>query len=304
MQALYAYFQSDKSDLVAGEKELLKSLQKVEELYTYLFDLLAEIHFMAERKLEDGKRKRLATQDDLNPNTKFIDNTALKFIRNSKHLSIKRADYKLSWEQEKDLVYKLYRSIKEDELYISYLNDSVKSNKQDVEILIQLFKKLIVNNELVQSHIEEQSIYWINDLDLVASMMIKTMKKWVDTDKDSEAEMLPLYRDMEDQKFAKELFRKTIKESSNLEELIKARTKNWEIERIALMDNIIMKLALVEAKTFNNIPTKVTLNEFIEIAKFYSTPKSKNFINGILDELFKELTNSGKIKKTGRGLMQ
>lgn len=303
LQALYAYFQSEKDDLVKGEKELLFSLNKVEELYIYLFDLMAEIHFLAERKIEEGKRRRIATDLDLNPNTKFIDNGLLKVIRNSKALSAKRSEFKLSWDNENDMVRAMFKQLVESDFYQEYLADPIKSFDQDRDLVIKMFKQIIVNSESLQYHIEEKSIYWIDDLDLVSSMIIKTMKKW-SANEDEFVAILPLYRDKEDIDFAKKLYRNVISESNKLDKLIKEKTKNWELERIALMDMLVMKLAITEAKEFKNIPTKVTMNEFIEIAKFYSTPKSKSFINGILDNLFSELKASGEITKIGRGLME
>jgi N utilization substance protein B len=303
LQALYAYFQSDKNDLVKGENELLFSLNKVEELYIYLFDLMAEMHFLAERKIEEGKRRRIASDLDLNPNTKFVSNAILKTIRNSKALSAKRADFKLSWDNENDLVRLLFKHLTEADFYAEYLNDPVKSYEQDKDFIIKMFKQIIVNAESLQYHLEEKSIFWVDDLDLVSSMIIKTIKKWTAED-DEYVAILPLYRDKEDIFFAKSLYRNVISESDYLDKLIKEKTKNWELERIALMDVLVMKLALTEAKEFKNIPTKVTMNEFIEIAKFYSTPKSKSFINGILDNLFTEMKASGEITKLGRGLME
>jgi N utilization substance protein B len=303
LQALYAYFQSEKNDLVSGEKELLFSLNKVEELYAYLFDLMAELHFLAQRKMEEGKKRRMATELDLNPLTKFVDNAMLKLIRDNKALSSKRADHKVSWTQEDDLVRAVFKELVETDFYKAYLNEPETSFDLDREFVIKMFKQLIANNERIQDHLEDKSIYWIDDLDLIASMIIKTMKKWEATDNDY-VEILPLYRDKEDLVFAKTLYRNVISDSESLDALIKEKAKNWDIDRIALMDMLVMKLAVTEAKQFKNIPTKVTMNEFIEIAKFYSTPKSKSFINGILDNLFSELTESGEISKMGRGLME
>jgi N utilization substance protein B len=173
----------------------------------------------------------------------------------------------------------------------------------DKEVIIRVFKRHLINAPTLHDFFEEKSIFWVDDLDLVASMVIKTFKSF-EENSDEFQPMLPLWKDPEDEmSFVKVLFRKTVAQNDEHMELIHKHTDNWEVDRIALIDIILMRMALSEGREFSEIPVKVTLNEYIEISKYYSTPKSNTFINGVLDKLFEELKTSGKIKKVGRGLI-
>lgn len=303
MHALYAFEQSKNNNISRAEKELFHSIQKMYEMYLFLMLIMIEIRDAAEVRIEEGKKKRLATEEDLNPNMRFVENKLLAQLGNNRALRALSEQHKINWMGEGELIRRLLRFLIETEEYKSYMEAEESNYEADQEVILRLFKRHLINHESLQYFFEEKSIFWVDDLDIVASMVIKTFKSF-DENSDEFTPILPLWKEPEDeQNFVKTLFRKTIVQSKEHEELIKKHTENWEIERIAVMDVILMKMALTEAKEFNQIPTKVTLNEYIEISKYYSTPKSNTFINGVLDKLFTEMTEEGTIKKVGRGLI-
>src|SRR5690554_6005166 len=303
LHALYAFEQSKDNNLTRAEKELFHSIQKMYDMYLFLMQIMIEIRDAAEIRIEEGKKKRLLTEEDINPNMRFVDNKLLKQLSENRALKTLSEKYKVNWMGEGELVRRLLKLISETEEYQVYMSAEETSYNADKEIIVRLFKRHIINHELLQFFFEEKSIFWIDDLDLVASMVLKTFKSFSE-DSDEFFPLLPLWKEPEDEQgFVKTLFRKTIVQSNEHMELIKNYTDNWEIDRIALMDIILMKMALSEVREFKQIPKKVTLNEYIEISKYYSTPKSNTFINGVLDKLFSEMTEDGTIKKIGRGLI-
>jgi len=304
LQTLYAFAQSNNNSLVTGEKELLHSIDKMYELYIYYLTMFDSFTHFAEIKMEDAKRKRFPTPEDLNPNTKFVNNKFIAYLKENVAIKNASLETKVNWSGavEQNILLKLYNYFITTDLYADYMATEGQSFEEDKNFIIKLFKKEICNFELLLDFFEERSIYWQDDFDLVCSMVIKTLKTFKSPD-DIYAPILPLYKDDEEE-FVKTLFRKGL---NNLEEnykLIASYTQNWDSERIALMDRLLMNLAITEAKAFPEIPIKVTLNEYIEISKFYSTPKSSNFINGILDKIFIDLQKKGEIKKIGRGLIK
>ena len=200
------------------------------------------------------------------------------------------------------LVRALFKKIRSSDLYLQYIDNSKSDLNSDVSFILKLFKNYVVNDELLLSYFEERSIYWIEDVDLVASMIIKSFKRSKETN--GKVGILPLFKEKkEEQLFFKDLFHNAIIKKDEIDKVIRDHTKNWDIERIALMDILLMRLAVAEVTSFSSIPIKVTLNEYIELAKLYSTNKSNFFINGILDQSFSDLKLEGKIKKIGRGLL-
>lgn len=303
LQAIYAFEQSKDNNISRAEKELFHSIQKMYDMYLFLMLIMMEVRGVAEDKIEEGKKKRLPTEEDINPNMRFVDNKLLKQLDENKALQAMAEKSKVNWMGEGELIRRIYRTLIETEEYKNYMSADENDYDADKEIIIRLFKRHLINHESLQYFFEEKSIFWIDDLDIVASMAIKTFKSFT-SESDEFTPLLPLWKEPEDEKqFVKVLFRKTLVQSDEHMVLIKAATDNWEIERIALMDVILMKMALSEAREFKQIPMKVTLNEYIEISKYYSTPKSNTFINGILDKLFSEMTEEGTIKKIGRGLI-
>ena len=272
------------------------------ELYLLLLNMIAGLQYIAIDKIETARKKHIPTQEDLHPNTKFVRNAPLRVLTNSKNLKKASEELGVSWSKKQELLRNIFRELIEDDEYKRYMNSEELGFKHDKESLVKMFRKNLINQEQFQYMLEEESIFWMDDLDLTSSMVIKTIKTIKEDD--DEVELLTLWRDDDDDKdFMNGLFTKTLAQGDENENLIKEGAKNWELERIALTDKILMKMALAEAKCFPSIPIKVTLNEYIELSKYYSTDKSHSFINGILDKLFLKLVESGEIKKTGRGLI-
>ncbi len=304
MQALYAFFQADNHDIAKGERELFRDVDKIYDLYIYQLALLIELRHIAEVLTEDGKNKRLPTKDDLSPNLKFIENKFITQLAENIELKREMNNRRINWNNEFELVKKIYNNIKASSEYENYMNVADDSYVADKDFIIEIFKEHIADFELINHLYEEKNLHWGDDTYLVNPMVVKTIESFDETSTPEHA-LIPLYKDREDdEQFARELYRQTIIHESETKKLIAEKTKNWEVERIALMDVLLMKMAITELTYFNNIPVKVTLNEFIEISKMYSTPKSKLFINGILDKLIVDLKEQGKIQKVGRGLME
>lgn len=304
MHSLYAFFQSKNTELRLGEKELLLSLDKVYDLYIHYLSLLPEIAEVATQIAEEAKQKYFPTEAERNPNKKFIENFAVKTLASNQHLHQVISKRKIGWKHEPELIKKMYNQVKASPEYLEYMASPAGDIEEDKEFLVKIFKNYIGPEDLLIHLFEEKSIYWMDDFDLVASMVIKTIRNISPQSKPADP-LIPLFKDEEDDKnFALELFRKTIIRSDEYEKMIAEKTENWEVERIAMMDVLLMKMALAEMLNFPNIPVKVTLNEYIELSKNYSTPKSKMFINGILDKLVITLKEKKLINKVGRGLME
>ncbi len=306
MQALYAYFQSNNKDLAKGERDLFKGIDKIYELYIFQLAFLLEIQHVAAILSEDAKNKRLPTSDDLNPNSKFIKN---KFIAQlAENLDLKREinNRKISsfLNNEFELVKKIVNNIKESAEYATYMNVSDDSYKTHQDFILEVFKEQMADFELLNHFYEEKDLHWGDDIYLVNPMVVKTIESFKENSSPDFA-LIPLYKDKEeDMQFVQELFCQTVLQEETTKKLIAEKTQNWEVERIAMMDVLLMQMAITEILHFSNIPSKVSLNEFIEISKIYSTPKSKLFINGILDKLLADFKTENKLNKVGRGLME
>ena len=300
MQALYSYFQQDAGELVASEKELFKSLDKIYDLYIYILVLLTDMHHTAHLVMEENKNKRLPSKEDLDPNLRFIQNRFLIALSESGQLRKEVANRKISWQNDFDLVRKLYSELKQSELFKEYMELPTNSVKEDKQFLISVVTDFLYNHDLLNHVFEEKNMHWADDTFGAFSMVNKTIEGF-----STDVNLIPLYKDKEDDmQFVSNLFRKTIAGDKEYDEMIGAKTKNWELERIASMDVLLMKMALAEFMHVSNVPVKVSLNEYIDISKEYSTPNSKTFINGVLDKLIVDLKNDHKIQKTGRGLME
>jgi N utilization substance protein B len=303
LQALYAYFQSNEDNFRRTENELMQAVERIQDLYLYLLLSFSEIKSIAENRIEENTKKIRPSEEDLNPNTKFIDNKIIRLLEENKELRRLSEERKVNWvgDEHQEMFRKMFLIIKDSEIYFEYMNNESKTFEDDKAFALELFKVEIANSELLYNFFEEKSIHWMDDIDLACSMVLKTLKS---VNEGEVIELLPLYKvDDDEQEFIRELLRKTISMDKENEALIDELTKNWELDRIAKMDVILMKMAITELQIFNNIPTKVTLNEYIEISKFYSTPKSNGFINGILDKAIDRLQAEKKIVKIGRGLM-
>lgn len=308
LQALYNYFISQNSDLAVGERNMLKSTERIYELITWQLGFMAHLVKFAAKRQEENKKKFYPTPDDLNPNTKFIENQLIAKLTENKDYLRKVNAYKVNWIDEEDMVRKVYNDIRGSSIYENYMNSGKHSFDEDRSIIAALFNEFVAYQDFIDYFYEEKNIYWANDLEIANPLVVKIIKGFRKSD--DEYTLLPtLYNTTgkeepdEDKDFMVRLFHKTVLRSDELEEIIKNKASNWDINRIATMDIILLKMALAELMEFQSIPTKVTLNEYIELSKYYSTPKSKVFINGILDKLIIELKEEKKIVKTGRGLM-
>jgi len=309
LQALYAYFISNSSDLAVGEKNMLISIEKIYELITYQLSFLQELVRFANLRMEENKKKFYPTDADLNPNTKFIDNLLLKQLAENRDYIRKKNAYKINWHDEVEMVRKVYGDIRSTELYGNYMNSDKDSFDNDKSFCIKVFRDQIAYYPSVISFYEEKNIYWADDIDIANALCLKILKGIKESDDEFQA--LPTLYNIdgkldpnEDKKFLVQLFHKTILKGKEYEEFISEKTSNWEIDRIAAMDIILIKMALTEFLEFSSIPVKVTLNEYIELSKFYSTPKSRVFINGILDKMIEDLKKQKKLVKSGRGLIE
>jgi len=303
LQALYAFFQAEEDNLARSEKELMAAVEKMYDLYIYLFLTFSELKRVAENNIEEKKKKIRPTEDDLNPNRKFVDNEVIELLESHVPLRSLSEDRKVNWvgDEQQEMFRKMFLHIKDSETYFEHMNNGITGFEADKAFVIDLFKVEIANFPLLYNFFEEKSIHWLDDIDLACSMVVKTIKSFNEGESIS---ILPLYKPEDDeQEFIRELLRKTVTMDQENEKLIDELTDNWELDRIAKMDILLMKMAITELQVFKSIPTKVTLNEYIEISKFYSTPKSNAFINGILDKAIARLTGEKKIVKIGRGLM-
>lgn len=302
LQVLYAYYTSEDKSLNNAEKELFFCIRKTYDLYHFLMVLVIEIADYAEQRIEIKKNKYQPTYEDLNPNTKFISNQIIQFLRENRQLHAYISQQKLSWVNHPELIKELYLFLTESDFYNEYMADKNRSFLDDRKFTDKLLNDIILVAEDLHEVLEEMSIYWNDDIEFTVSMISKTLKKF-HPHSGSDQNLMPMFKDQDDRDFARDLLRKSIINHDELLELIKEHSKNWDLDRIAFMDILIMQLAATEFIYFPSIPTKVSLNEYIELSKFYSTEKSRNFINGILDKALKDLKKSGKINKTGRGLI-
>lgn len=303
LQILYAFFQSKEIDVVKAQNELLLSVERMYDLYLYLLLTIPELKRAAEVNNENRKNKLRPNESDLMPNLKWVENSLVLKIEESKDLNKVSSARKVNWlgAENQEIFRKMFLQVKDSETYFEFMENGLKDFEEDKKFALALFKNEIINSEFLHNYIEDKSIYWLDDIDLCCSMALKTLKTAA---LDKEISILSLYKEDDDEKeFILNLCRNTIEMDVENEKLIEVLAVNWEVDRIAKMDVLLLKMALVELQTCSSIPTKVTMNEYIEISKFYSTPKSNLFINGILDKAISQLTKEKKIKKSGRGLV-
>ncbi|POS02764.1 NusB antitermination factor [Flavobacterium croceum DSM 17960] len=301
MQSIYAMHQSGHDSLEKQEKFLLSSLENVYELYLVILSSLIELRKKELDFLELSKNKHLATAQDKNPNLKFVDNAVLVLLSEDNKLEQLLEDRKISnWQRNDDTILLLLQDIKQSDIYLNYMNSGKKSFEEDRDFLVELFSEVIAPNDKLYDYLEDYKLTWVDDIPLVNTEIAKQLKQ---LEEDKFFRISKLYKDTEDKEFAVAIFRKTVLNEATLEKEFIDKTPNWEVERIAELDTIILKMAICEFLKFPSIPVKVTINEYLEIAKEYSTPKSSIFINGILDHLVKEYQNNNKLQKVGRGLL-
>ncbi|WP_461533887.1 transcription antitermination factor NusB [Sinomicrobium sp.] len=303
MQSIYALTQSQEADLDKEEKFLSTSMENMYDLYLILLNLLREMSKMAGEKLSASEKKYLATDEEKNPNRKFVDNQVIALLVNNVSISDELENKKLNnWYLDEEYVKVLLREMEESEFYRSYMSTRESTFQEDKEFVQELFKEVIAPNEKLYEYIEDYNLTWVDDLPLVNTFILKQFRKVKPYAEESY--FLPrLFKDDDDRFFARELFRKTLLNDEILAKEIAGKTPNWDADRIAEVDEVLLKMAICEFLKFPSIPVKVTMNEYLEIAKEYSTPKSSIFINGILDKMVKEFQSANKLNKAGRGLI-
>jgi len=304
MQALYALHQSENPDLLKEEKFLNASTAQMYDLYLILIDLLVEIHAHAKDILERSQQKMLATESEKNPNLKFVNNPVLIKLSENELLQKELKKAKLNnWRLDSEYVVLLYNALLESDFYADYMASASTDFKQDRDFVIDFFTEIVAPNDKLYDYLEDYRLTWVDDLPVVNTTIVKRLGKLKPNS--PESTILPkLYKDEEDRQFAKDLLLRTARNDEEYEAEILGNTPNWDQDRIAALDKILIKMALCEFLRFSSIPVKVTINEYLELSKEYSTPKSSIFVNGVLDRLVKKYKKDNRLNKAGRGLIE
>lgn len=303
LQALYAYNQSENKEITSHEKLLLQSVDKVFEMYIWMLSLISETIQYVEIDAEDRANKHLPTGDDLAANQKILQNKFILSLHQNPEYIAALKKYKVDWSFDPEMARSLFYALKEASEYKAYLESSADSIQADKDIIKFIFKKLILKSPTAEQFFEERFLNWPVDKDTLQALVAKTFKNF-SHEEFSKNKLAELSLDwVEDREFLVTLFQQTIRYDKDYQELIVNKTQNWEADRIAMMDTMLMKMALCEFMGFPSIPVKVTINEYLDISKEFSTPKSNSFINGILDKVLLDLKNDNKIRKSGRGLV-
>lgn len=300
LKALFAHLKSGSENMIASEKTLMSSVDKAYDLYFQMLLLPAELAEYARQRQEIAKQKKLPTFEDLHPNTKFVDNAVIRTIANSDSVNDYAAARKLGWSKYPDLIRTLYVQFTESDCYKEYMQRDERSFEQDKKLVEELFNQM-QNCEALDDALEEMSLLWTDDLPFIIMMVLRTLSNLRAAH--TELKVTSKFKSEDDPDFVKTLFEKSLVNYAAYQEYIEKFTSNWDAERIVFMDNLIIGTAIAELTSFPSIPVKVTLDEFIEISKYYSTPGSSTFINGVLDKIVESLTADGRIKKSGRGLI-
>ncbi|MDK2771581.1 MAG: transcription antitermination factor NusB [Flavobacterium sp.] len=302
MQSIYAMHQHESDNLEKEEKFLFQSIENMQDLYLLLVAALIEIRNKEEEYLDLASKKHLATKEERNPNKKFINNKVLRLLANSGNIENALEENSISnWKRNDDIILLLLEEVKASTIYQHYMSKTESNFNDDKYFVADLFSEVIAPNEKLYDYIEDYKLTWVDDLASVNTLILKQIKSL--KSEDDIFRVSALYKDEDDKDLVKSLFRKTVLNEQELSKEYIDKTPNWDAERIAEMDTIILKMAICELLKFPSIPVKVTINEYLEIAKEYSTPKSSIFINGILDNLVKEFKNENRLNKAGRGLL-
>lgn len=304
LQVLYSYQQSSIKETASYEKALLQSVDKVYEMYIWLLSLLIEVADYSIIDAEERANKFLPSEDDLNASVKIQDNLFIVSLKQNPEYLAAVKKYKISWDFDPEVRRSIFLALRSSEEYKTFLNMEDHSIQKDKDIIKYIFKKLILRSPGIEQIFEEKFINWSVDKDVLQALVAKTFKNFSSSNPEENklAEICANWD--EDKIFLIDLFKKVIAFEKEYQDLIAQKTKNWDSERIALIDTLLMRMAITELIHFSNIPVKVTMNEYIEMSKEFSTPKSNLFINGILDKILADLKSSGKLKKVGRGLLE
>ena len=302
LQSIYAYNQSENKDLEKQEKFLLYNMEQMQDLYLLMLQLLIALRDQAENYLLISQKKHLATDLEKKPSKLFIDNKLISLLKSNERftdiINKKKLNY---WENDSEYITIIFNELKEKEWYSSFLAKKESTFLEDKDFIIKIFKEVIAPNEKLYEYIEDKRLTWLDDFPLVNTLLLKMLQKI--SEKNINSILIPeVYKNKEDREYALQLFQKVIINEDELSEEIDGKTPNWDKERIAEIDMIILKMGISEFLFFPFIPVRVTINEYLEVSKEYSTPKSSSFINGILDKMVKDLTKEGKLNKIGRGL--
>ena len=301
VKAVYAHTQCEDLTPAASEKNLVLSINRAYDLYFHLLALVPEIAEYAAERIRIGENKKLPTYDDLHPNRKFIENKVIARLVEDEGLQAELKSRKLSWANHRDLVVALYNALIRQTFYQKYMQSEERSFRQDAQLVSDIYMTMLEEFEPLESALEAQSILWNDDLGFLLTMVSRTVLSM--REGHEAIKLMPQFKSEEDLDYAKSLLRNSIASYDRISLLLDNAMNNWDIERVALMDKIILVTAIAEAETFPSIPVRVTMNEYIDIAKCYSTESSGGFINGILDKIIARLTDEGKIVKSGKGLL-
>lgn len=296
VQIIYAYYKNSGKTVKATEDEVFFSLSKAYDLYNYMLLLMVGITHYAADRISFLSMKIRPTESDKNPNLKFINNRFIAQLEKNEQLVRFAEKSKLNWVDNSDLLRRMLDKIEESDIYKEYMAAETSSYEEDQELWRKLYKAFVFDNEELDSLLEEQSLYWNDDKSIVDSFVLKTIKRFEEKNGATQ-QLLPEYKDVADMEFARKLFRNAINNADMYREMMSSNSKNWDMSRLAFMDVVIMQVALAEIMTFEDVPLSVTLNEYVEIAKHYSTVKSGSFVNGMLDTITKKLRQENKINK-------
>ena len=301
VKAVYAHTQCEGITPVASEKNLVNSINKAYDLYFHLLALVPEIAEYAAERIRIGENKKLPTYDDLHPNRKFVENKVIARLVEDEELQSQLKARKLSWTGHRDLIVALYNALIRQTFYQKYMASEERSFREDAQLVSDIYMTMLEEFEPLDRVLEEQSILWNDDLGYLLTMVSRTVLSM--REGHEAIKLMPQFKSEEDLDYAKSLLRHTIAGFDRISLLLDNSMNNWDIERVALMDKIILVTAIAEAENFTSIPVRVTMNEYIDIAKCYSTDSSGGFINGLLDRIIARLTDEGKIVKSGKGLL-
>ena len=296
VQIIYAYYKNSGKTIKATEDEVFFSLSKAYDLYNYMLLLMVGITHYAADRISFLSMKIRPTESDKNPNLKFVNNRFIAQLESNEKLVKFAEKSKLNWVDNSDLLRRLLDKIEESDIYKEYMATETSTYEEDKEVWRKLYKAFIFDNEELDALLEEQSLYWNDDKSIVDSFVLKTIKRFEEKNAETQ-QLLPEYKDVADMEFARKLFHNAITNAEQYRELMSSNSKNWDMSRLAFMDVVIMQVALAEIMTFDDVPLSVTLNEYVEIAKHYSTVKSGSFVNGMLDTITKKLRQENKINK-------
>ncbi len=299
-KSLYAHLKSGSDNLKASEKNLVESIDKAYDLYFQMMSFVVEVAKYAESRIEWAKQKKLPTYEDLNPNRRFVDNAVIQLIANSDSINDVLAARRLSWVTAPDAAKEVYGRLVEADFYKRYMSAPIVTFTDDRKF-VEEFYAWLEQDEALADIVNEMSLLWADDYGFALYLAIRTVQHLKRSH--TEVKVLPKFKSDDDLEFAKTLFIKSLVNYNNNQDIVDKYSKNWDVERVVFMDSLIISIAIVELKHFESIPVKVTLDEWIDIAKYYSSPTSSNFVNGVLDKIVADFTADGLINKSGRGLL-